>query len=111
MLSLLRSWSNAPLIALVICAAVAIAWNNYEYFRVLRALGRGPFTLIGFGYGYYLRRPWLFLAGWDRTIRATTARQRDPVAEAARRRFARRQGWIIVVFFVIGFVLMEVLPM
>jgi hypothetical protein len=97
--------------ALVLGGGAALVWNQYEYLRVLRSLGSQPFPVIGLGMTSFLRRPWLLLAGYDRMFRANTARQHDPIAEAARQRFARRNWWIVGTFLALGIAIQALLPL
>ena len=88
------------LTGVVLIAGMALFWNQYDYLRVVRSKTGESFPVFGSGMAAYIARPWRLLAGFDRLVRVGSARQSDPVIEAARQQFLRRRHLVVLGFFV-----------
>jgi len=100
------------IVVLIILGSVLI-WNQYEYLRVVRTRTGQSFPVIGSSLSGYLVRPWRLFAGFDQLVRVGSARQANPLVEAARQRFLRRRRWVLLAFVVavgVGIIFIPEIP-
>ena len=94
----------------LLISGVVLFWNQYEYLRVVRSTTGGSYPVVGSGISAYIARPWRLLAGFDQLVRVGSARQADPVLEAARQQFVRRRHLVMLGFFVAAVLGMLLIP-
>jgi hypothetical protein len=102
--------SEVYLAVVLVISGTALLWNQYEYLRVVRSKTGEAYPVVGSGITSYIARPWRLLTGFDQLVRVGSARQADPVVEAARQQFLRRRHLVMLGFLVAAALGMLLIP-